>query len=59
MEVCIIVDQMDDNGTYQKCFDAVFLMVARDPMNKGSARINPLLAETPEEQEYLKKGIGR
>lgn len=59
MEVCIIVDQKDDNGVYQKFFDAVFLMVARDPMNKGSAKINPLIAETKEEEEFLKKGTGK
>ncbi|ODN03304.1 Acyl-coenzyme A thioesterase 9, mitochondrial [Orchesella cincta] len=59
MEVCIVVDQKDDQGVYQKSFDAVFLMVARDPMNRGSARINPLVAETPEEQAFLKMGVAR
>ncbi|CAL8127184.1 unnamed protein product [Orchesella dallaii] len=59
MEVCIVADQKDCRGVYQKCIEAIFLLVARDAMNRGSARINPLVAETPEEQEFLTKGKTR
>ena len=33
-------------------------MVARDPMNKGSAILNPLIAETEDEKALFRKGEG-
>ncbi|ODN03305.1 Acyl-coenzyme A thioesterase 9, mitochondrial [Orchesella cincta] len=56
MEVCIVVDQKNDNGVYQKCIEAKFVLVARDSMNRGPAIINPLKADTNEEQEFLNIG---
>ena len=35
---------------------AVFVMVARDPMNQGSAIINPLIATNDDEKEILQLG---
>lgn len=35
---------------------AVFVMVARDPLNQGSAPVNPLVCETPEEKEIFHAG---
>lgn len=31
-------------------------MVARDPLNQGSAPVNPLVCETPEEKEIFHAG---
>lgn len=53
------MDQQDANGEYRKIFDAVFLMVARDPMNAGGALINPLIAETEAEKTFLHAGLGK
>jgi acyl-coenzyme A thioesterase 9 len=39
-----------------KFTEARFLMVARDPLNRGSAFINPLQVETEEEKELFEKG---
>jgi acyl-coenzyme A thioesterase 9 len=57
IEVSIVVDQMQE-GVYTKIFDAVFLLVARDPMNTGGALINPLVAESDAETRFLHQGIG-
>ncbi|ODM93190.1 Acyl-coenzyme A thioesterase 9, mitochondrial [Orchesella cincta] len=59
LEVCMVIDQKDDEGVYRKCLEAIFLMVARDRMHRGSARVNPLAAETPEEREFISKGKAR
>ncbi|CAL8111414.1 unnamed protein product [Orchesella dallaii] len=56
MEICIVADQKDDQGVHQKCVEAIFFMVAKDCMGQGLAKVNPLIAETPDEQEFLKKG---
>lgn len=37
-------------------FQATFVLVARDPLNRGSAFINPLEVEGPEEEELFEKG---
>ncbi len=37
---------------------ARFVMVSRDPMNKGSAILNPLIAETEEEKALFRRGEG-
>lgn len=58
IETSLVVDQKDENGNYQKIFDAVFLMVARDPMNTGGALVNPLVGDTDEEKRFLRLGIG-
>lgn len=35
---------------------AVFVMVARDPLNQGSALVNPLVPETAEEKRIFQAG---
>lgn len=35
---------------------AVFVMVARDPLNQGSAVVNPLVCETLEEKKIYQTG---
>jgi len=32
------------------------VLVSRDPLNVGSAFVNPLIAETKKEKEFLEKG---
>ncbi|XP_034611100.1 acyl-coenzyme A thioesterase 9, mitochondrial isoform X3 [Trachemys scripta elegans] len=44
------------DGTYSPVLDATFVMVARDPENKRSAFVNPLIPEGPEEEEIFRKG---
>ena len=39
-----------------RVFQATFVLVARDPLNRGSAFINPLEVEGPEEEELFEKG---
>lgn len=58
MEVSIMVDQKTDQGGYLKCIESVFLLVARDTLGTGPARINPLVAENKEEEEFLKRRAG-
>ncbi|XP_033099191.1 acyl-coenzyme A thioesterase 9, mitochondrial-like isoform X2 [Anneissia japonica] len=43
-------------GVMRNKLNAVFLMVARDPANKGSAFVNPVKAETSEEEVILMEG---
>jgi len=45
------------DGKWEKVTEAVFVLVARDPTNKGSAFINPLQVVTAEEQAIYNKGI--
>ncbi|XP_021959695.1 acyl-coenzyme A thioesterase 9, mitochondrial isoform X2 [Folsomia candida] len=59
IETSLVVDQKDETGEYQKVFDAVFLMVARDPMNTGGALVNTLIGDTDEEKRFLRLGIER
>ena len=44
------------DGKWVKFTEATFVMVARDPLNKGAAFINPLEVLTVEEKEIQKKG---
>ncbi|KAG8450630.1 hypothetical protein GDO86_003053 [Hymenochirus boettgeri] len=44
------------NGDYSPVLDATFVMVARDPENKGPAFINPLTPDGPEEENLFKQG---
>lgn len=55
MECTLSLDQLLEE-TWTKSTEATFLMVARDPLNRGSAFINPLEAETEEEKELFDKG---
>ncbi|XP_058042697.1 acyl-coenzyme A thioesterase 9, mitochondrial isoform X3 [Ahaetulla prasina] len=55
MEVKIHMLQLLD-AVYSPVLDATFVMVARDPENKRPAFVNPLIAETPEEEKILKEG---
>ncbi|XP_070800171.1 acyl-coenzyme A thioesterase 9, mitochondrial isoform X2 [Pituophis catenifer annectens] len=55
MEVKIHMLQLLD-AIYSPVLDATFVMVARDPENKRPAFVNPLIAETPEEEKILKEG---
>ncbi|GCB80174.1 hypothetical protein scyTo_0016124, partial [Scyliorhinus torazame] len=55
MEVQMHVSQYHDN-VYNPVLDATFVMVARDPANKGAALINPLKPEGPEEENVFKQG---
>ena len=43
-------------GHWLKFTEATFVMVARDPLNRSAAFINPLEVGTEEEEEILKKG---
>lgn len=53
------VDQQDVNmKEWLTVTKARFVMVARDPLNKGSAVVNPLLLETDEEKLLFQKGEG-
>jgi acyl-coenzyme A thioesterase 9 len=59
LEVVVVLDQKDRfSGAYEKVLEAVFLMVARDPMNTGPALVNPLAADSPEEIAFLEMGKG-
>ncbi|XP_068219117.1 acyl-coenzyme A thioesterase 9, mitochondrial-like isoform X1 [Palaemon carinicauda] len=55
METIISVEQ-NDNGKWHQVTRAVFVMVARDPLNQGSAIINPLVPETGEERKVYQTG---
>ncbi|XP_043853579.1 acyl-coenzyme A thioesterase 9, mitochondrial isoform X1 [Dromiciops gliroides] len=55
MEVKMHMSQLQDT-VYHPVLDATFVMVARDPENKGPAFINPLVPEGPEEEELFKQG---
>ncbi|XP_063886582.1 acyl-coenzyme A thioesterase 9, mitochondrial-like isoform X4 [Scylla paramamosain] len=55
LETVIIVEQRVDNA-WRQVTRAVFVMVARDPLNQGSAVVNPLVCETPEEKRIYQAG---
>eukprot|EP00062_Callorhinchus_milii_P024135 gi/632983717/ref/XP_007908784.1/ PREDICTED: acyl-coenzyme A thioesterase 9, mitochondrial isoform X2 [Callorhinchus milii] len=55
MEVQMHLSQYYD-GVFTPVLNATFVMVTRDPENKGPAFVNPLKAETPEEEDILRKG---
>ena len=44
------------DGKWVHVTEATFVMVVRDPMNKGSSYVNPLVAETKEEQKLMDRG---
>jgi len=55
MECTLNLEQLVDDE-WEKFTEARFLMVARDPLNRGSAFINPLVLETDAEKELFQKG---
>ncbi|XP_042867568.1 acyl-coenzyme A thioesterase 9, mitochondrial-like isoform X2 [Penaeus japonicus] len=55
METVIKVEQFSE-GEWQQVTRAVFVMVARDPLNQGSAVVNPLVPETAEEKRLFHAG---
>uniref|UniRef100_F7DVH2 Acyl-CoA thioesterase 9 n=2 Tax=Ornithorhynchus anatinus TaxID=9258 RepID=F7DVH2_ORNAN len=55
MEVKMNMLQMHGD-VYSPVLDATFVMVARDSENKGPAFVNPLIPESPEEEDFLKQG---
>ena len=60
MEATMEVDQKDPElNEWQTFTKARFVMVSRDPMNKGSAIVNRLVAETDEEKNLFQKGEGK
>ena len=58
MEVSVLIDQKNAEGSWTKLTMAVFVFVARDPLNQGSAMINPLTWDTEEEKAFIEKGEG-
>lgn len=59
IEATMEVDQKDmHKDEWCTVTKARFVMVSRDPMNKGSAILNPLIAETEEEKALFLKGEG-
>lgn len=58
IEVTINLEQMIGNS-YSKILEAKIVNVARDPLNKRPAFINPLIAESEEESEELIAGNAR
>ncbi|XP_012881997.1 PREDICTED: acyl-coenzyme A thioesterase 9, mitochondrial [Dipodomys ordii] len=55
MEVKMKMFQLQD-GAFCPVLDATFVMVARDCENKGPAFVNPLILDSPEEEEIFKQG---
>ncbi|XP_053427578.1 acyl-coenzyme A thioesterase 9, mitochondrial-like [Nycticebus coucang] len=55
MEVKMQMFQLQDNE-FCPVLDATFVMVARDSENKGPAFVNPLILESPEEEELFRQG---
>ncbi|XP_033643173.1 acyl-coenzyme A thioesterase 9, mitochondrial-like [Asterias rubens] len=56
MEVTMNLHQKQDDINWKKLLGARFLMVARDPNNRGATFVHPLRAETPEEATILERG---
>jgi acyl-coenzyme A thioesterase 9 len=54
-ESTLYLEQVRD-GEWRKVTEAKFVLVARDPTNRGSAVLNPLETETAEEKEIFHKG---
>ena len=54
-ESTLCLEQLVD-GEWIKFTDALFVLVARDPLNRGAAFINPLELVTEEEKELFKNG---
>uniref|UniRef100_A0A8B9WVP3 Acyl-CoA thioesterase 9 n=2 Tax=Bos mutus grunniens TaxID=30521 RepID=A0A8B9WVP3_BOSMU len=55
MEVKMHMFQLHGND-FSPVLDATFVMVARDSENKGPAFVNPLILESPEEEELFQQG---
>ncbi|XP_008987326.1 acyl-coenzyme A thioesterase 9, mitochondrial isoform X2 [Callithrix jacchus] len=55
MEVKMQMFQLHDDE-FCPVLDATFVMVARDSENKGPAFVNPLIPESPEEEELFRQG---
>ncbi|KAK3896234.1 hypothetical protein Pcinc_000089 [Petrolisthes cinctipes] len=55
LETIIKIEQLAD-GVWKQVTRAVFVMVARDPLNQGSAPVNPLVCETSKEKEIFHAG---
>ena len=55
MECTLHLEQLVEE-VWVKFTEARFLMVARDPLNRGSAFINPLEVKTDKEKELFEKG---
>ena len=59
MEATMEVEQKDrDLLKWNVVTLARFVMVSRDPLNKGSAVVNPLVAVTDEEKALFSRGEG-
>ena len=57
LETTVVLEQLDA-GQWETITKAEMVMVARDPLNTGSAVVNPLIADTPEEQQMVQAGKG-
>ncbi|XP_045623522.1 acyl-coenzyme A thioesterase 9, mitochondrial isoform X1 [Procambarus clarkii] len=55
METIITVEQ-DIDGIWKQVTRALFVMVARDPLNQGSVVVNKLVCESPEERKIYQAG---
>ncbi|KAL7638496.1 UNVERIFIED_CONTAM: hypothetical protein RMT77_011066 [Armadillidium vulgare] len=55
IETTLLIKQEQD-GKWQQVTRAVFVMVARDPLNQGSAVINPLVCDSEEEKRIFHQG---
>ncbi|XP_072034992.1 acyl-coenzyme A thioesterase 9, mitochondrial-like isoform X2 [Amphiura filiformis] len=55
MEVTMKLKQLKQDS-WSDILQATFVMVARDPGNKGAAYVNPLRPETPEEEMIFQEG---
>ena len=54
-ESTLTLHQLRDN-TWKKVVEAQFVLVAKDPLNKGAGVVNRLQADTEEEKALLEKG---
>ena len=59
MEATMEVEQQDESNNWRTVTKARFVMVSRDPLNKGSAFINPLITETEQEKALFHFGEGK
>ena len=57
LETTVVLEQLNA-GHWDTITKAEMVMVARDPLNTGSAVVNPLIADTPKEQEMVRAGKG-
>lgn len=48
--------EQEVEGEWRKMTEASFVLVARDPLNRGSAVINPMEVQTPQEKHLFQKG---